>query len=656
MPHRPDPWNKQRRRILEKGMNTTTVMRAWLLALSLVAGLSGCWWDSDGKKKLNITSEPANATAVVGATATFSVQANTNKATYQWRRNGTDIAGATSASYTTPATVAGDSGTKFSVVLTRGKKSVTSSEATLTVNVPPAITTQPANATVQEGGIATFSVGATGTAPLSYQWRKDGTNITGATADAYTTAALAVGDNGAAYSVVVTNPAGSVTSGNAILTVQSPDTTPVVWDPALVVSAGSPGASDFDNPSAALDDQGRGYAAWINNAGRVLASSGSLGGTWSTAAFVDAGPDMVGNIGAAAPRFAVSPTGKGVLAWNFFTTGFASHLAVVVGEGGVWSLPKKLASNYNSDYAPEIAIDDSGRALVVWSTSVTSQKIMASVYNGTTWSTPVALGRDPNLGGQPRLGLNGDGKGMVVYSEATALVAIPVDLALLQPFGTPVEAVRPGDPPVDLQLAVDPQGGAALVYYEFFNNEWSLRGTNLRPGTGWTDAVTIDYDVPLFARNISLASDSQGNAIAAWAVQEYTVPGGESKNTLFTSRYTPTGGWSTPELRPSVDADGVENIQIVASRTGRFVVAWTQYLPTTFVTEAWAQVFEDGEWKAAGRVSSGVNEVWFGDSQPTLNRALAIGPSGDALLLWIEDDGATNTSPVLGAFLPKPAD
>ena len=100
---------------------------------------------------------------------------------YQWRKNGSNIPGATHASYTTPATTAADNGSLFSVVVSNGGGSVVSNNATLTVRLPPSMTTQPANATVRAGRKAKFNVTATGATPLSYQWRKNGTNITGAT-------------------------------------------------------------------------------------------------------------------------------------------------------------------------------------------------------------------------------------------------------------------------------------------------------------------------------------------------------------------------------------------------------------------------------------------------------------------------------------------
>jgi hypothetical protein len=160
---------------------------------------------------------------VSGTTAKFSVTATgTAPLRYQWRKNGAEISGATKPSYITPPTTVGDNGALFSVVVSNSVGSVTSNNATLTVTeaVPPAITTQPANRTVTAGATAKFSVIATGSAPLSYQWRKDGVNISGANKPSYITPPTTLADNGALFSVVVTNTAGSVTSNDAVLTVQ----------------------------------------------------------------------------------------------------------------------------------------------------------------------------------------------------------------------------------------------------------------------------------------------------------------------------------------------------------------------------------------------------------------------------------------------------
>ncbi|MDP9084815.1 MAG: pyrrolo-quinoline quinone [Pseudomonadota bacterium] len=83
----------------------------------------------------------------------------------------------------------------------------------------PSITAQPVNQSVAQGQTATFTVAATGTAPLSYQWDKNGSAIAGATAASYTTPAAVAADSGSTFLVVVTNSLGSVSSNAATLTV-----------------------------------------------------------------------------------------------------------------------------------------------------------------------------------------------------------------------------------------------------------------------------------------------------------------------------------------------------------------------------------------------------------------------------------------------------
>lgn len=86
-------------------------------------------------------------------------------------------------------------------------------------SVAPTITAQPANQTVAVGQTATFSVTATGTTPLSYQWLKNSANISGATSASYTTPVTTAADSGEQFTVVVSNSVGNATSNAATLTV-----------------------------------------------------------------------------------------------------------------------------------------------------------------------------------------------------------------------------------------------------------------------------------------------------------------------------------------------------------------------------------------------------------------------------------------------------
>ena len=131
-----------------------------------------------------------------------------------------------SVTYTLHATVASGASGTLTNTATIQAPSVTdpvSSNNSATDNdailIPPQITTPPANVTVTAPAAANFSVVATGTAPLSYQWRRNGAPIAGATSASYVLNPTAGADSGASFDVVVTNVAGTITSASATLTV-----------------------------------------------------------------------------------------------------------------------------------------------------------------------------------------------------------------------------------------------------------------------------------------------------------------------------------------------------------------------------------------------------------------------------------------------------
>ncbi len=165
-----------------------------------------------------ITGQPASATQCVGTNVTFTVTANGTGLTYQWRKGGANIAGATGASYTINNIALTDAAT-YTVVITGTCGTVTSNNAVLTVNPATAITGQPAGVTQCTGTNVTFTVTATG-AGLTYQWRKAGANIAGATGASYTLNNITVANAGN-YDVVVTGTCGTVTSAAATLVVNT---------------------------------------------------------------------------------------------------------------------------------------------------------------------------------------------------------------------------------------------------------------------------------------------------------------------------------------------------------------------------------------------------------------------------------------------------
>jgi alpha-tubulin suppressor-like RCC1 family protein len=177
-----------------------------------------------------VAQQPLPATVDEGQTATFSVQASSNNSTptYQWKRNGADISGATTASYTTAAAASGDDGTQFTVAVSNNAGTTQSTVALLSVRTAPRIGTQPQGAALFVGQTATFTVAATGTGPMGYQWLRNGMAIAGAVAASHTTGTLVLGDHGASYTVQVSNSVGTVLSALASLSVSVPPVAPSI--------------------------------------------------------------------------------------------------------------------------------------------------------------------------------------------------------------------------------------------------------------------------------------------------------------------------------------------------------------------------------------------------------------------------------------------
>ena len=159
-----------------------------------------------------ITTQPQNQVVCIGNTLTLSVTATGGALTYQWRKNGVAISGATASTYVKTGFQSADAGS-YTVVVANSQGSVTSSAATVT-DGNPVVTSQPASQTVCSGNNATFTVTATGPG-LTYQWQRNAVNIAGATSATYVRMGVTTADNGSKYQVVVTSSGGCTKSSTA---------------------------------------------------------------------------------------------------------------------------------------------------------------------------------------------------------------------------------------------------------------------------------------------------------------------------------------------------------------------------------------------------------------------------------------------------------
>ena len=198
---------------------------------------------------VSITSQSSSSSVCSGASPSLSVTANgTAPISYQWYKNGATISGATNNAYSLTSVDTSDDATYYAIA-TNSCNSDQSNPIILTVNESPSIVTQPISSIACSGSSAMLSVSANGTAPLSYQWYKGGSPITGAISNAYIIGSATTTDAGSYYckvtntcSIVTSNTATLVVNNPALITSQSGDSTKCVGD-AMMFSVANTGTA-----------------------------------------------------------------------------------------------------------------------------------------------------------------------------------------------------------------------------------------------------------------------------------------------------------------------------------------------------------------------------------------------------------------------------
>jgi hypothetical protein len=174
-----------------------------------------------------ITQQPVSQVATQGERVSLTAAAiGTPPLYYQWTLDGLPIRAGTSPAYTLASAQPGDQG-EYSLTVSNAAGVAVSSNATITLLLPPSIYQQPGSLVVTQSRNATFIVGAGGTPPLSYQWLLDGTNLPGATSFRYSIKHAQIADAGS-YTVAVSNRVGVVVSDPAMLTIREDTTSPTI--------------------------------------------------------------------------------------------------------------------------------------------------------------------------------------------------------------------------------------------------------------------------------------------------------------------------------------------------------------------------------------------------------------------------------------------
>jgi hypothetical protein len=336
---------------------------------------------------------------------------------------------------------------------------------------------------------------------------------------------------------------------------------------------------DCLHPDVAVDGHGNAIAVWgqtTSFVSSVWANRYVVGEGWGTPEVIETQMEEAGT-----PEVVVEPSGNATVVWKQYLSGHG-HLwsnRYVVGLG--WGVEEEVEPYVESAFSFDIALDGAGCVVAVWSQDdVTYRNVSANRYvPGEGWGEAEMIGG--NLPGEP----------------------------------------------AEPKVAVDSSGNATAVWYQFDGAYWSICYNRYEVGEGWGAAGLIEHDDSGDASAVRVADDGSGTALAVWQQGDAGVP------SIWSSFYVPGEGWGTPGT--------VEDSSEFA-----YIPTAVMYGPDnrTVLWHHW-----DGERLAVCSSSYVAGEGWGEMETASADRGTnsggveaSVDGFGDIFAVWLQGDGVRN--------------
>jgi hypothetical protein len=356
------------------------------------------------------------------------------------------------------------------------------------------------------------------------------------------------------------------------------------WGTAALIETDDSGSA-FD-PQIAFDANGNALAVWVQDGDPTAAvrydiwsNRYTAGSGWGTPVLIES--DNSG--GATDPQIAFDANGNALAVWDHIIGGIRSIVANRYTAGSGWGAAVFIETDNTGDaFEPQIAIDANGNALAVWyqdgdATAGFRTDIWSNRYTaGVGWGTAVLIETD-NTGSAlyPRIALDAGGNALAVWEQdGDPTAAVRYDIwsnryTAGPGWGTPVLIeTNNSDNASAPQIALDANGNALAVWYQFdgaADGIWSNRYT---AGSGWGSATLIENNAG-DAADPQIAFDASGNALAVW---DHIIGGIHS---IVANRHTAGSGWGTAGLIEN-NAGGAAYPQIAIDANGNALAVWYQ--------------------------------------------------------------------------------
>src|SRR3990172_3530804 len=279
-------------------------------------------------------------------------------------------------------------------------------------------------------------------------------------------------------------------------------------------------------------------------------------------------PIEFNNGGAGLPDVAVDRSGNAVVVWKEAGSGIWANV-LSIGEG--WGVATLVYANQvcpggcPEAEAPYVDVDAAGNALAVWAQG---HEVWSSRFvRGAGWGPPTLVETLAGVLANPQVGVDASGRGIAVWTQwdGTAWSIWASRFVPEEGWGTPGPIEEHPYEAGNVRLSVGANGHAVAVWGQSDGGpptSWSIWANSFDSGTGWGVATRIEDD-PGVQTAARIAVDSGGNAVAVW--------GYDGK--AWARRLVRGTGWETPTLITTAGSTGLD---VAVSDAGRAVVVWGQ--------------------------------------------------------------------------------
>ncbi len=348
------------------------------------------------------------------------------------------------------------------------------------------------------------------------------------------------------------------------------------------------------------------------------------------------------------PQVAMDDNGNAVIVWRQFDGSNNRQIFKSEYRSGTWTHPSSLSDNISPDgqdaSIPQVAMDDNGNAIIVWSQSDGSNyQIFKSEYRSGTWTHPSSLTDNISPDGQdastPQVAMDDNGNAVIVWYQS--------DGSNYQIFKSEYRSgswthpaslsdnISPDGQNASLpQVAMDDNGNAIIVWSQYDGSNYQIFKSEYRSGT-WTHPASLSDNISPDGQNASLpqvAMDDNGNAIIVW----YQSDGSNSQ--IFKSEYR-SGAWTHPaSLSDNISPDGQDAYaqQVAMDDNGNAIIVWRQSDGSN--SQIFKSEYRSGTWTHPASLSDNISP----DGQYASLPRVAMDDNGNAVVVWYQSDGSNS--------------